>query len=405
MSFLMPSKLKIIHRQTANRLNSVLRFASLILILFSLTTTRLASAKASSPIDSTTKGFRAAKMSMYFKKNWDFRSAKYSRQFKHQTKNTTSLVLPEEAKEYHLVFQDNFDTFNPAVWSKGQPWGRFHPDNAHQFYGDPQVFVAEGKLHLLNEPRPYPIIIEDQPKGDVERMYRAMNETNIIHKELIQIQRVNAQGNVIKYLGDHEVRDSSVSTSQVQQNIATEDSDTGKLAVMIPYSVGVVNTFHSQNFTYGYFAVRSKNPTGPATWPAWWLTGKKNWPPEIDIFEMYGKANGKSVSTQTMTVHTGKVETHTKQMMMKKIRVSEDTDTAFHIYACLWTPKKIDFYTDGIKVKSIRFNRWMAQFYQEPMFLVLNNGLENTYIPQLIESGNKTSDFQVDWVQVYQIPR
>ena len=376
MSFLMPSKLKIIHRQTANHLNSILRFASLILILFSLTATSLASAKNASPIDSTTKGFRAAKLSMYFKKNWDFRSAKYSRQFKHQTKNTTSLVLPEEAKDYQLVFEDNFDTFNPAVWSKGQPWGRFHPDNAHQFYGDPQVFVANGKLHLLNEPRPYPIIIENQPKGDVERMYRAMNETNLIHKDIIQIQRVNAA-----------------------------DSDTGKLALMIPYSVGVVNTFHSQNFTYGYFAVRSKNPSGPATWPAWWLTGKNNWPPEIDIFEMYGKVTGKSVNTQTMTVHTGKVETHTKQMMMKKIRVSEDTDSSFHIYSCLWTPEKIDFYTDGIKVKSIRFNRWMAQFLKEPMYLVLNNALENSYIPQLIESGNKTSDFQVDWVKVYQLHR
>ena len=405
MSFLMPYRLNNKPRSVANRFYFLHRFASIILITLSLTTTSLASAKTSSPIDSTKMGFRVAKMSMYFKKNWDFRSARYSRQFKHQTKNTTSLVLPEEAKDYQLVFEDNFDTFNPAVWSKGQPWGRFHPDNAHQFYGDPQVFVAEGKLHLLNEPRPYPIIIENQPKGDVERMYRAMNETNLIHKELIQIQRVNAQGNVIKYLGDHQVRDSSVSTSQVQQNIATEDSDTGKLAVMIPYSVGVVNTFHSQNFTYGYFAVRSKNPTGPATWPAWWLTGKKNWPPEIDIFEMYGKATGNNVNTQTMTVHTGKVETHTKQMMMKKIRVSEDTDSSFHIYSCLWTPEKIDFYTDGIKVKSIRFNRWMAQFYQEPMFLVLNNALENTYIPQLIESGNKTSDFQVDWVQVYQIPR
>lgn len=405
MSFLMPAKLKIIHRPTINHFNVFLRCASVILIYFSMTTSSLASAKNASPIDSTKKGFHAAKLGMYFKKNWDFRSARYSRQFKHKIKNTTTLVLPEEAKEYQLVFEDNFDTFNPAVWSKGQPWGRFHPDNAHQFYGDPQVFVADGKLHLLNEPRPYPIIIENQPKGDVERMYRAMNETNLIQKELIQIQRVNDQGNVIKQLRDHEKMEGSGSTEQVQQNIATGDSDTGKLAFMIPYSVGVVNTFHSKNFTYGYFAVRSKNPKGPATWPAWWLTGKNNWPPEIDIFEMYGKATGNSVNTQTMTVHTGKVETHTKQMMMKKIRVSEDTDTAFHIYACLWTPKKIDFYTDGIKVKSIQFNRWMAQFYQEPMFLVLNNALENTYIPQLIESGNKTSDFQVDWVQVYQIPR
>lgn len=376
MSFLMPSRLNNKPRSVANRFYFLHRFASIILITLSLTTTSLASAKTSSPIDSTKMGFHAAKLSMYFKKNWDFRSARYSRQFKHQTKNTTSLVLPEEAKDYQLVFEDNFDTFNPAVWSKGQPWGRFHPDNAHQFYGDPQVFVANGKLHLLNEPRPYPIIIENQPKGDVERMYRAMNETNLIHKDIIQIQRVNAA-----------------------------DSDTGKLALMIPYSVGVVNTFHSQNFTYGYFAVRSKNPSGPATWPAWWLTGKNNWPPEIDIFEMYGKVTGKSVNTQTMTVHTGKVETHTKQMMMKKLRVAEDTDSAFHIYACLWTPKKIDFYTDGIKVKSIRFNRWMAQFLKEPMYLVLNNALENTYIPQLIESGNKTSDFQVDWVKVYQLHR
>ena len=405
MSFLMPSQLKIIHRQTANHLNFFRRFASIILLLFSLTTTNWASGKTSSPIDSTTKGFRAAKMSMYFKKNWDFRSARYSRQFKHQTKNTTNLVLPEEAKDYQLVFEDNFDTFNPAVWSKGQPWGRFHQDNAHQFYGDPQVFVADGKLHLINEPRPYPIIIENQPKGDVERMYRAMKETNRIQKELIQIQRVNATGNVIKYLGDRDVRDSSVSTSQVQQNLDASGPDTGKLAVMIPYSVGVVNTFHSNNFTYGYFAVRSKNPSGPATWPAWWLTGKNNWPPEIDIFEMYGKSTGKDVNTQTMTVHTGKIETHTKQMMMKKIRVSEDTDSSFHIYSCLWTPKKIDFYTDGIKVKSIRLNRWMAQFLKEPMYLILNNGIENTYIPQLIKSGNKTSDFQVDWVQVYQLHR
>lgn len=47
----------------------------------------------------------------------------------------------------------------------------------------------------------------------------------------------------------------------------------------------------------------------------------------------------------------------------------------------------------------------MAQFLKEPMYLVLNNALENSYIPQLIESGNKTSDFQVDWVKVYQLHR
>ena len=405
MSFLMPLHPRYKPHHIADIFHSARRLASIFILTLTIGVSGWAHSKTSSPIDSTKIGFGMAKFSMYFKKNWDFRSARYTHRFKHQTKNTTNTILPEEAREYQLVFEDNFDSLNTEIWSKGQPWGRFHPDNAHQFYGDPQVFVADGKLHLLNEPRPYPIIIENQPKGDAERMFRAMKETNLIQKDMIQIQRVNAAGNVVKSVGDHEVNDSSVSTAQVQLNLDGSESDTGKLAIMIPYSVGVVNTFHSKNFTYGYFAIRSKNPSGPATWPAWRLTGKNNWPPEIDIFEMYGKSTGDAVNTQTMTVHTGKVETHTKQMMMKKLRVSEDTDSAFHIYACLWTPKKIDFYTDGIKVKSIRFNRWMAQFYQEPMFLVLNNALENTYIPQLIESGNKTSDFQVDWVQVYQIPR
>jgi beta-glucanase (GH16 family) len=70
-------------------------------------------------------------------------------------------------------------------------------------------------------------------------------------------------------------------------------------------------------FKYGYFAIRSKNPTGPATWPAFWLTGQKNWPPEIDIFEMYGKSNGEKIHRQTMTVHMGKTETRTKRMVVK----------------------------------------------------------------------------------------
>lgn len=342
-------------------------------------------------IDSTRDGFGRAKMGMYFKKNWDIRNAIIALKAHCTQGNSQTLQLPKKIDHYQQVFNDSFNEWNADIWSKGQPWGRFHPDNAHQFYGDPQVFVADGKLHLLNEAKPYPIIIENQPKGDIERIFRAMRETNLIQQNLIQVQRVNAAGEVI---------DQNSVNHQIQQHIT--QVDTGKLAVMIPYSVGVANTFHSKNFTYGYFAIRSKNPSGPATWPAWWLTGKNNWPPEIDIFEMYGGATGKGVHTQTMTIHTGKVETHTKQMLMKKIRLKADTDTAFHIYACLWTPKRIEFYTDNVRVKSVKLNKWMRQFYKEPMYLILNNALENKYLPNLVSSGNTTTDFQIDWVQVYQ---
>lgn len=350
-------------------------------------------------IDSTKTGFNRAKLGMYFKKNWDFRNAYIGRTSKWKNSNSEQLILPKKIEDYGLVFSDNFDSLNLDIWSKGQPWGRLHPDNVHQFYGDPQAFVGNGCLHLLNEPIPYPIVLKNQTPSDAQRMLKAQIETNIIAPDLVKTGLVDAKGNITT---TSEIeRASSPITMDIDTNIGI-DSTLDK-ALLIPYSIGVVNTFHSVNFTYGFFAIRSKNPAGPATWPAWWLTGKNNWPPEIDIFEMYGGKTGNGVHTQTMTVHTGKVETHTKQMMMKKIRLKEDTDTAFHIYACLWTPKRIEFYTDNVRVKSIKLNKWMSQFYKEPMYLILNNALENTYIPDLINSGNKTSDFQVDWVKVYQL--
>lgn len=361
-------------------------------------------AKAEAPtglqIDSTRHGFGRAKMGMYFKKNWDFRNAWIGFRAHSSTKNSETLVLPKKIKHYQRVFQDSFNQWHPEIWSKGQPWGRFHPDNVHQFYGDPQVFVGNGCLHLLNEPIPVPIVLEQQPEQDQIRLKKAQAETNLILPNLVKTGFVDAQGQLLQSM-ENNAQDVGTIASQI-----VPEENNSKPAILIPYSIGLVNTFHSNSFTYGFFAIRSKNPAGPATWPAWWLTGKNNWPPEIDIFEMYGGATGKEVHTQTMTIHTGKVETHTKQMLMKKIRLSEDTDTAFHIYACLWTQKRIEFYTDNVLVKSVKLNKWMRQFYREPMYLILNNALENKYLPQLVNSGNQTSDFQVDWVQVYQsIPK
>ena len=357
-------------------------------------------AKAESPkrlqIDSTRHGFSRAKMGMYFKKNWDFRNAWIGFKAHQKTKNSETLVLPKKINHYQRVFQDSFNQWHPEIWSKGQPWGRFHPDNVHQFYGDPQVFVGDGSLHLLNEPIPVPIVLEQQPEQDQIRLKKAQAETNLILPNLVKTGFVDAQGQLLQSM-ENNVQ----GTGAIASSIAPEENNS-KPAILIPYSIGLVNTFHSNSFTYGFFAIRSKNPAGPATWPAWWLTGKNNWPPEIDIFEMYGGATGEEVHTQTMTIHTGKVETHTKQMLMKKIRLSEDTDTDFHIYACLWTQKRIEFYTDNVLVKSVKLNKWMRQFYREPMYLILNNALENKYLPQLVNSGNQTSDFQVDWVQVYQ---
>lgn len=175
----------------------------------------------------------------------------------------------------------------------------------------------------------------------------------------------------------------------------------GDSTYTIPYATGLVNTYHSGNFTYGYFAIRSKNPTGPATWPAFWLTGRYNWPPEIDIFEMYGKCSGDNVHVQTMTLHFGKIESNSKTSLTKKVELTADTDTAFHIYSCLWEPGKVSFFTDGVLLKEMKLNQWMEQFYMEPMYVVLNNAIDHNYL-DCIKNEQLPNDFVVDWIRIYQ---
>ncbi|MBM3920380.1 MAG: glycoside hydrolase family 16 protein [Sphingomonadales bacterium] len=286
-----------------------------------------------SPLDSTRNGYARGKAGLMLKRSLDMANTPGSGHYHQSEKNTEKLQLPEEAQDFTPVFADEFDSLNINIWQVGQPWGRYHGQQPHQYYGDSEVFVKNGVLYLLNRYAP-----QKFPSGDT--------------------------------------------------------------GITIPYGTGLINTANSRTFQFGFFAIRSKNPSGPATWPAFWLTGKNNWPPEIDIYEMYGKSTGKTIHRQTMTLHFGKIETRTKTHLMKAVNLSPNTDSAFHIYACLWTPDRVVFYTDGVPVRSINMNKWMRQFYQEPMYLVVNNAVDHRYL-QHIDNSRLPVSLEVDWIRVY----
>src|SRR5438105_4550556 len=46
-------------------------------------------------------------------------------------------------------------------------------------------------------------------------------------------------------------------------------------------------------FSYGYYEIRAKLPTGDKNWPAFWMTN--NWPPEDDIMEYWPTHNSSTV--------------------------------------------------------------------------------------------------------------
>lgn len=187
----------------------------------------------------------------------------------------------------------------------------------------------------------------------------------------------------------------------LQNRVAPKKFNFKDSIITIKYGTGMVNTAPSNNFTYGYFAIRSKNPAGYGTWPAFWLTGKNNWPPEIDIFEMLSRCEDGNIHKQTMSVHYGKIETQTKGSITKEVRLDANTDSVFHVYACLWEPGQITFFTDGIKLKTIKLNAWMEQFFREPMYVLINNSVDKAYV-NCIDDAKLPVSLVVDWVMVFQ---
>lgn len=261
---------------------------------------------------------------------------KRARKFKnlnYEKLETDSLMLPTGV-EWKLVLADEFDSFNQAIWGKGQPWGRFQGDNPHQYFDDSMVQVEDGFLRLYGAYKPAKFNIKDTLKT-------------------------------------------------------------------IPYAVGLVNTYPGYFDTFGFFAIRAKAPAGPATWPAFWLTGKYEWPPEIDILEMYGEKKGKSTKDQTMSIHYGSIELGTKGFITHSARVPGNTYDVFHIYACWWSKDFIRFYTDGVMVGEIKLPPTLIAQFSKPMVILLNTGFDGKYLKWL-EERNLPHCFEIDWIKVYQ---
>lgn len=114
-----------------------------------------------------------------------------------------------------------------------------------------------------------------------------------------------------------------------------------------PYRSGMVTTFSSFQFTYGYVQVVAKLPGGTGTWPALWLLPETEaWPPEIDIMENWGTA-----SSFRATLHwaTGSSD----KQLGQTIATPANLTTGYHTYGLLWQPGSLTWYFDGTAVFSI----------------------------------------------------
>jgi beta-glucanase (GH16 family) len=106
------------------------------------------------------------------------------------------------------------------------------------------------------------------------------------------------------------------------------------------YRSGIVTTYPSYDFTYGYVQVVARIPYGSGLWPAlWMLPANLQWPPEIDIIEHYGDS---LVSWQHL--HSPAYPT---QLAFEP---TPNLSRGWHVFGLYWSPSQVIWFIDGQRV-------------------------------------------------------
>ncbi len=155
---------------------------------------------------------------------------------------------------------------------------------------------------------------------------------------------------------------------------------------------------------FGFFETRCKVANSKATWPAFWLSGAVDWPPEIDIFEIYTSNSFKKFNSNYHwgVNNDGKSDTQ-KQCFKHRSSVgrhnTSNLSSDFHIYACEWDSGFIKWYFDNILVRVAHRN--VTNIF-EPLMLIINHSIDNMNSPNYQAALTLPAIFEIDYCRVYQ---
>jgi beta-glucanase (GH16 family) len=120
-----------------------------------------------------------------------------------------------------------------------------------------------------------------------------------------------------------------------------------------PYNSGQITTEGNFSQTYGYFEARVEVAQGAGMWSGFWmLQADKNWPPEIDAMEAFGKTNPGGDGGSTL-VSQGNHAPDANDNLGGWHTVNGNIWTSYHTYGVDWEPDTITFYVDGNAVQQI----------------------------------------------------
>jgi beta-glucanase (GH16 family) len=165
----------------------------------------------------------------------------------------------------------------------------------------------------------------------------------------------------------------------------------------LPYISGMIMSDKCFAQQFGYFEIRVKVPEGKGLWPAFWLLPTSHrWPPEVDIFEMFGAPNsrreggvGKLHTGTIQAVHDGTGAWYTMDI---------NQYTSFHTYGLQWSPDTVTVYVDGKAISSQPTSDKM----HTPMYLVANLAVGGEWVESPDKATRFPASMEIDYIRVWQ---
>jgi len=144
---------------------------------------------------------------------------------------------------------------------------------------------------------------------------------------------------------------------------------------------GMVTTYPSLRFEYGYVQVTAQIPFGKGLWPAFWLAAANDkWPPEVDMLEHWG-----SQATGSVYLHPLTGARQGGSVTMPSLA------TGWHTFGLYWSKTTLAWYYDGVQVFSTSVG-----VPQQDMYFIANLADDNT------SAGSCSGSLLIKSVEVWQ---
>ncbi|WP_158974073.1 family 16 glycosylhydrolase [Cellulophaga sp. L1A9] len=169
------------------------------------------------------------------------------------------------------------------------------------------------------------------------------------------------------------------------------------------YTSTRITTKGNKEFKYGRIEARAKLPLAKGLWPAFWMLGSNisevGWPlcGEIDILEYIGRKPNTIFTTLHFDEQYGE-NAYTKTTTINGI------EDGFHIYAVHWSPDKIIFFVDDVKMFEYKPDHKTKKNwpFNQPFFIILNTAVGGNLGGDTIDDSIFPQKFIIDYIKVYE---